>query len=165
MDLQNEINTLKNMYRGEIEENIRQRQEFHDLMEDKEERIIILEAALKEEQTKNAILVAEKDKLMDELEAERNTIIFEATGEYSSVSSSKDEDNDDDELSYEEYHEETFSGEYNKPMLKNGRWYLSCGCNRNYASKAAAVVCHSGKVYKSRPSGPVPCDFSNSMDI
>ena len=41
----------------------------------------------------------------------------------------------------------------------NGRWYLSCGCNRNYSTKTAAIICHSGRRYKSRKSGPSPCDF------
>ena len=61
------------------------------------------------------------------------------------------------------------SNQYRTPVYSevNGRWYLSCGCNRNYVSKEAAIVCHSGRKYKSRKSGPVSCDFSDvtSMDF
>ena len=61
------------------------------------------------------------------------------------------------------------SNQYRTPIFseENGRWYLSCGCNRNYVSKESAIICHSGRKYKSRKSGPTPCDFSDvtSMDL
>ncbi len=47
----------------------------------------------------------------------------------------------------------------------DGRWYLSCGCNRNYVSKTSAIICHSGRKYKSRKSGPSPCDFGEVMPM
>lgn len=64
MNSQEELKALRNMYRDEIAENMRQRQEFQEIMEDKEKRIADLEAALEAEKDKNAILE-------QELEAEK----------------------------------------------------------------------------------------------